>query len=110
MTFQEKVREVTSHELEDILRINQKPIILNFFSECYMPCLMSLPLMDSLAEDNPKINFLKINIEESKEIMHRFNVSNIPCIIFFKQGQEVTRIKGDIYEEKIRSAIDVYFI
>jgi thioredoxin len=72
-----------------------------------MPCLMISPIIDELSEKIKEVKFVKMNLDENQELARKLNVSSIPCLIFFKKGEEVDRLIGaqpqEVIEEKINS-------
>jgi thioredoxin-like negative regulator of GroEL len=63
------------------------------------------PVFERLAEKNKQAKFCKINVDDAGKVAQDYEISSIPCIIFFKDGQEVDRITGglseDLFQEKI---------
>jgi len=80
-------------------------IIVDFYADWCGPCQMMAPILDRLAIRNPKVKFCKINVDDAPNLSDKFEVSSIPCIIFFKEGREVDRINNsvsqDIFQEKL---------
>jgi len=91
-------------------RIKKNIVVVDFFAEWCMPCVMMSPVIEDMAEKFlGKIDFCKINIDENEKIASKFNVMSIPTLIIFKKGKEAGRITGslpnDILEEKLRKFI-----
>jgi len=80
-------------------------VVIDFYAEWCMPCVMMGPIFESLAEENNDVKFAKINIEEANEIAQENEVSSIPCFIFFKDGKEVHRIVGSTSEDELNEKI-----
>jgi thioredoxin 1 len=97
--------EITHEEFLNIINKPEKIIVVNFFAEWCMNCLMFTPIIDDLAEQMQEINFIKINIEDNKDIANKFGVSKIPCVIIFKEGVELDRLKGTMSQETIEDKI-----
>lgn len=100
--------EVTHEEFHDIVKSNDY-VVVNFFAEWHMPCLMLTPVIEELANELSHIKFLKVNVEDNEELKEKHNVSSMPCVIIFKKGQEITRVIGcnaaDVLEEKVRACL-----
>jgi len=99
--------EISHDEFNNLIKNSENPIVVHFFAEWCMNCLMLTPIIDDLALQMENIKFLKINIDENQEIATKLNVSKIPCLLIFKKGAEVDRIKGaqslEVIEEKIKN-------
>jgi thioredoxin 1 len=102
--------EITGEEFENIIISSDKPVVVNFFAEWHMPCLMFFPVIEDLASQMKNVKFVKINIDDSKEIAEKHNISTMPCLVIFKQGKEINRIIGsqsiEFIEEKIKSCME----
>ena len=99
------VSELTSKEFND-LRKKSRLMVVDFYAEWCMPCLMMAPILERVAQKHSEINFAKVNVDESQDLAQEFEVSSIPCIVFFQDGEEVDRSLGqiseDLLEEKVR--------
>ncbi len=102
--------EITNKEFNEIINNSHKLVIVDFFAEWCMPCLMLSPIIDEIAEERKEVKFVKINIDENKEIASQYNISSIPCLIFFKQGKEEDRLIGmqdaETLQEKIKKCLE----
>ncbi len=98
--------EISEKEFDETVNSKEKSaVVVDFYADWCMPCLMVSPIVEELAGKLKKIRFAKVNVDENANLSARFNVSSIPCIIIFKEGKEVERIIGslpaDVLEEKI---------
>jgi len=106
MAKKEAVIELTQKEFPGVINDKETPlVIVDFFAEWCMPCVKMGPVFERLAEKHSKVKFCKINVDEAGEIANEYEVSSIPCVIFFKDGEEVDRVVGGVsdfvLEEKI---------
>ena len=70
-------------------------VLIDFWAEWCWPCKMLSPLIAKIADDfKGKIKVGKLNIDESPLIANFYKVEVIPCLIFFKKGEEVKRLRG----------------
>ena len=101
--------ELTEEEFNKIINNGHELVVVDFFAEWCMPCLMLSPIIDELAEEDSmkEVKFTKINVDGNKDLAKKYNISSIPCLIIFKDGEEVDRIigsqSGEDIEEKIKS-------
>jgi thioredoxin 1 len=97
--------EISEEEFGEVIHNSHPLVIVDFFAEWCMPCLMLSPIIEELAEKFENVKFVTINIDDNETISNQYRVSSIPCLVFFKQGKEVDRIIGlrdaDDIEEKI---------
>jgi len=105
----DKETELTEDEFSEIINNSHKVVVVDFWAEWCMPCLMLSPIIDELAGSNAMkdVKFTKLNVDENQKLARKYSVSSIPCLIIFKEGQEVDRIIGmqtsGVIEEKIKS-------
>jgi len=99
--------EITEEEFDSIINNSHKLVVVDFFAEWCMPCLMLAPIIDELAEKIKDVKFTKVNMDNNQKLAQKYSISSIPCLVIFKEGEEVDRIIGahpaENIEEKIRS-------
>ena len=105
MTDNDKVPELTNAEFQSF--INNGIVLIDFFAEWCMPCLMMEPIIDELSEKfKGKIRFGKINIGENQELAKKFNVSSIPNFILFKEGKPIEQIVGSMSADELQEKLE----
>lgn len=69
-------------------------VVIDFFATWCGPCKKIAPFYDELAKVYPNVAFLKVDVDESGEIVERFNVNAMPTFVFLKDSQIVKVIEG----------------
>lgn len=68
---------------------------VDFWAPWCGPCRMLSPVIDSLSEKyKGKINIVKINIDENKEVASKYGIMSIPTMVLFKDGKAVEKVSG----------------
>jgi thioredoxin len=81
--------------------------IVDFFATWCGPCKMLSPVLEGLAgEMEGKVNFIKVDIDQSLELASEFQISSVPTMVIFKDGQKVDQLVGFLPKEKIQQAIE----
>lgn len=92
------VSDLTGKEFNNFTK--EGLVLIDFFAEWCMPCVIMSPVMEDLAERfKGKIKFGKIDVDENQEIARKFKVMSIPNFILFKDGEILDRFIGSMAEE-----------
>lgn len=103
------VKHITQSEFAAEVTRGTNAIVAEFYATWCGPCRQLSPLLDKLAGGYAdKIKFVKINVDESPGIAQNFQVSGIPALIFFKDGQVAGRITGLLPEADLKAKLDVF--
>ena len=98
-------REITGEEFNELINNSHEVVVVDFYGEWCMPCLMLAPIIDDLSEQMKEVKFVKINVDDNQKLAGKYSVNTIPCLIIFKQGEEVDRIIGSQNQEMIEERI-----
>ena len=95
------VLTITNENFEQEVIKSDKPVIVDFWAAWCGPCKMLSPVVDQLAEELEGVKVAKINIDEQMELAEKYNVSSIPCVVAFKNGEEAGRSVGLVPKQKL---------
>lgn len=71
------------------------PILVDFYSNYCPPCRILEPIFKQLEEEfKGKIKFVRVNVDENRQIAAKYSVMSIPTLILFKEGKEAGRVIG----------------
>ena len=88
------------------IQTSQKPFIVIIGADWCGNCHILKPMLEALAIDfNELIGFTKINIDINEEIAQNYGVSELPIILFFKNGQLIDHTIGLVSKKHINQKI-----
>jgi len=96
------IYNLTSENFNKYINESKKPFIVEFWATWCGFCLKQNPILEKFAERHKeKINFARVNIEESQELAQKYGAFSIPSFIIFKNGKEIEHIRGFQDENKL---------
>ena len=99
------VIEVTKENFKTEVLKSDKKVLADFNADWCGPCKMLRPIIDELAEEKDNVKIVSINIDNEDELAEKYNVSSIPCLVLFENGEESRRSIGLIPKEEIENII-----
>ncbi len=82
-------------------------VLVDFFATWCGPCKMVAPEVEQLAKDyEGKAAVYKLDVDEAEAVAMKYKVMSIPTLIFFKDGQEVERIRGAVSRMELAEAME----
>lgn len=90
------VAQVSSvSEFDATLSGTDKLVVVDFFATWCGPCKMIAPMIDKFAEQYAEqVTFLKVDVDQVPDLAQKYGVSAMPTLVFFKNGNELTRVVG----------------
>ncbi len=104
-----EIINTTDTDFENDINVTGKLVLVDLWAEWCGPCKMMEPVLEEIAgkmEDSLQV--VKINIDQNQETPMKFNVMNIPTLLFFKDGKEVDRVIGAVPKKQLIKKIENY--
>lgn len=101
------VQEINT-ELFDIEVLNSdKLTVVDFFANWCGPCRKLGPILEEVeSELSAKVKFTKIDTDENLEAAKKYQVSGLPTLLVFKNGEVVERMVGLMPKSSIITNIE----
>jgi len=97
-----KAEIVTNENFKELVLESPGPVLVDFFANWCGHCQKLLPLLDEVAADmDGKINVMKVNVDENRELSQKYDIKGLPTMILFKGGSELDRLIGFMPKDKI---------
>ena len=76
-------------------------VLLDFYADWCAPCRMLGPVLEQIANENPEIKVVKVNVDENPELSSNFGVRGIPALFVLKEGKTIDQKAGFMPKEAL---------
>lgn len=101
------ILELTDDSFDAEVLKSSVPVLVDFWAEWCGPCKQLAPIIEELTKEYAgRIKFCKLNIDEFQTTPARYNITAIPTIIVFKNGNEAQKMVGVKPRKEYKSVIE----
>lgn len=86
--------EGTNENFEREVLNSEKPVLVDFNATWCPPCQALHPVLEELAGENQDIKIVTVDIDDQDILGEQYEISSIPCLVAFKDGEEIARSVG----------------
>jgi thioredoxin 1 len=91
----------------EVVLQSKVPVLVDFWAPWCGPCRMVEPVVEELAgEYDGRVNFAKVNVDESPKIASQYGIMSIPTLILFKDGKPVSNMVGFRPKDELKKRLD----
>ena len=85
------------------------PVIMDVYAPWCGPCQQMLPIFEELANEmESKCKFVKLNVDEARDLSIQYGVTSVPTFIFIKNGEVKGRETGHRNKEDLKEQIEKF--
>ncbi|WP_283171686.1 thioredoxin family protein [Curtanaerobium respiraculi] len=104
------MQKLNSDTFDEIAYDDGESCLVMFTRKTCHVCQAVHPKLEELEEDyKGKFGFYEVDVEEQRNLFQRFSLKGVPQILFFKDGEVVSKKAGDHdieeFEDKINEII-----
>ena len=66
------------------------------------------PILEEISQKTTQVKFVKVDVDQHRDLAIQYGVNAVPCLILFKHGQVQTRKVGFQDKESVESILRPY--
>jgi thioredoxin 1 len=100
------VQEFTDANFENEVIKSGTPVLVDFWAEWCMPCRMLAPTIEAVANEfTGTVKVGKLDTDSNRGVALKYNISAIPTVILFKDGQVRKKFVGLTSKDDLAAAL-----
>lgn len=102
--------EVNDGNFEEVVIKSVKPVIVDFWAEWCGPCRIIAPIIEEISSEySEKALVVKCDVDNSPAVALKYNIRNIPTILFFKNGLVADKQVGAVPKNNFVTKLNALF-
>lgn len=94
--------QITDANFEELVLKSTKIALVDFWAQWCGPCRQFLPIVEEVSNEmGDKLNFFKANVDEAQTLPAKYNITGVPTIILFKNGDILASHSGSMSKKSL---------
>ncbi|MDO6508343.1 thioredoxin [Colwellia sp. 4_MG-2023] len=100
------VKAITAEEYETEVLQFEGDVLVDFYAQWCGPCKMIAPVVEQIAQENESLKVVKIDADNSQELMVKYGIRGLPTLLLLKNGEPIATNVGASSVSKIRAFVN----
>jgi thioredoxin 1 len=101
-----KVINVLAEDFKNEVEQHRGKVLVDFYAPWCGPCKMIAPIVKKIAEENKTVKVVKVNADESQELMAKFGIRGIPTLLLMNEGEIIATQVGTASVSQIKAFVE----
>lgn len=100
--------KLTEKNFEEEVLKEEKLVLVDFWATWCGPCKMLAPVLAEFAEEHKdKLKVGKVNVDEQRDLAIKYNITSIPTLILFKNGEIINISVGFHSKAELEEIVNI---
>jgi thioredoxin 1 len=100
-----KVEEILVEQFSQEVELAPGKVLIDFYAPWCAPCKMLAPVVEQIAQEHEDIKVVKINADNSQELMAKFGIRGIPTLLLMNNGELMATQVGAASVSQVKSFV-----
>ena len=100
------VKTISADDFNEQVECHKGFVLVDFFAQWCGPCKIIAPIVEEIAIEFTHLKVVKVNADNTQDIMRQFGIRGIPTLLLFKDGKVSATKVGALSLPQLRDFIN----